>query len=60
MHMRTRKPRAKRRIDDDAYVLSIKLPRHLVAEIDAQADAQSRSMASLIRQTLLEKFKQVA
>lgn len=43
-----------------AYVLSIKLPLHLVKVIDEVAQAQHRTRASLIRQTLADRFDQVA
>lgn len=58
--MRSNKERNRRRVGGDVYVLSIKLPRKLVEEIDEQADMQSRTTASLIRQALLEKFQRVA
>lgn len=58
--MRSNKERNRRRVNDDVYVLSIKLPRRLVEVIDEQADTQSRTTASLIRQALLEKFQRVA
>lgn len=58
--MRSNKERKRRRVNGDVYVLSIKLPRQLVEVIDEQADTQSRSTASLIRQALLEKFQRVA
>lgn len=58
--MRSNKERNKRRVGGDVYVMSIKLPRQLVDVIDEQADRQSRTTASLIRQALLEKFQRVA
>lgn len=58
--MRSNKERKRRQTNGDVYVLSIKLPRHLVEVIDEQADTQSRTTASLIRQALLEKFQRVA
>lgn len=42
------------------YVLSIKLPNTLVKAIDHAARAQYRTRASVIRETLAEKFKEVA
>lgn len=58
--MNTQTPRKRRRAAGDVYVLSIKLPRTLVEMIDQQADEQARTTASLIRQVLLERFRQVA
>lgn len=58
--MNTLTTRKRRRVVGDVYVMSIKLPRALVETIDRQADEQARTTASLIRQVLLERFRQVA
>lgn len=42
------------------YKLSISLPKELIEAIDREAGSQYRTRASLIRQTLAEKFQQVA
>lgn len=42
------------------YKLSITLPQELVDAIDREAESQYRTRASLIRQTLAEKFQRVA
>lgn len=41
------------------YKLSITLSQELVDAIDREADGQYRTRASLIRQTLAEKFQEV-
>lgn len=42
------------------YKLSISLPQELIDAMDRIAESQYRTRASLIRQTLAEKFQQVA
>lgn len=60
--MRSRIPSQKsvRSLHEDTYVLSIKLPVRLIRMIDEKAKVQYRTRASLIRQTLAEKFERVA
>lgn len=41
------------------YKLSITLPQDLIDSIDREAQSQYRTRASLIRQTLAEKFQKV-
>lgn len=40
-----------------AYVLSIKVPTDLIAALDQEAQLQCRTRASLIRQTLSDRYR---